>query len=255
MMTHTSKLQVLIAAAFLSVSSMAQADNYQASEITANMRDMTDAQVLIAATDDAAYKRLLPFNFVFNDRIYSEISFSTNGILSFTSQSNGCCGSDVLNNGATAYMGAAIAPFWTDWISTVKTKTFGDAGSRELVFNWSGYEYGNNPAESKADFQVILHEGSNRIEFQYGQNSLRQHHAVGGIQTLNQEVTLFSHHSSNPAFQFNNRGFMVADMNPSSNPLPGGNPNPVPEAETWAMMGAGLGALALMARRRRKAQA
>ena len=203
-----------------------QAQTYHINEIANNMRDVTDAATVVAG-DDNYTQVALPFNFNLYGSDYSSAFISTNGFMSFTFGSHGCCQGQ---NFPGAYIGAGAAPAWTDWISEVRAETLGTAGSREFVVSWSGHEYFNGAA---GNFQAILHEGSNNVEFQYGDTTVNWHTVTAGIQNGdgNEGVSVETSNLSN-------RGFMISA---------------VPEPESYALMLAGLGLLGVVARRKKQA--
>jgi len=129
------------------------------------------------STDDGFWGFSCPFPFKFNGVTYNSFVGSANGVLYPGSTSPG---SDWTNNLTSAPRYPLLAPFWYDmrisggsqgctaplfhWV--VK----GVAPNRILVveyrqFQLTRYMYGQNPAT----FQVRLYEGTNKIEFWYGE--------------------------------------------------------------------------------------
>ncbi len=251
---HKNVLQTLLAGSILfGAASQALASNYQSSEISAQMRDMSNAELLVQNSDDTLVHQELPFTFTFYDRTYTSLNLSSNGFITFNGSSKGCCGGATMDAGY-ALLGTAIAPAWTDWvIAQAHYKVAGTAGTREAIFSWYGSEYGAN---GRADFQLVLHEGTNQIEIQYKELSVFNHQVTGGIRDSEGGLaqSLFSRYeNAQEPYRMNDRGFMLTDLNPRRNPLPGNaTPNPVPEPETWAMLAAGIGMLGLLARRKRQ---
>lgn len=205
----------------------AHADTYHASQTANNLRDISGATT-VANADDVITSVNLPFNFTFYGQSYSKAGLSTNGFLSFTQMNNGCCTGYSFPNASQA-IGAAVAPAWTDWVGTVKVETLGQVGSREYVIAWQGHEYNNS---GQADFEAILHEGTNNIEFQYNKAWVNSHAMSAGIQNANASEGLNIPTGAN----LDGKAYLISA---------------VPEPETYAMLAAGLGLLGLMARRRK----
>ncbi len=126
-----------------------------------DQRDMAGATNIVSGDDNAASNVALPFSFNFFGNSYNSLWVSTNGLVGFSSSNAGayCC------NGTAPGVSNSISLGWMDWITNVTTVTSGAVGSREFILNWSGSEFGNGSGGINA--QMILHEGSNDIEFQF----------------------------------------------------------------------------------------
>ncbi|REK34202.1 MAG: hypothetical protein DWQ44_07345 [Bacteroidetes bacterium] len=129
------------------------------------------------------------FNFTYQAGSYSSFLVSTNGFITFnTSTTATGSGSNTpynYNNANISSTGsiaspAIVAPFYEDLVtqgdpgtlagltSSIHYLTSGSAGSRVLTVQWTGMETWNNSGPNLT-FQVKLYEGSNNIEFVYGQ--------------------------------------------------------------------------------------
>lgn len=214
-------LATLITGSGLSMA--AQAVTYNTTTIANNLRDISSAAAIVSG-DDISVSVTLPFIFNFYGNNYTNANVSTNGFISFSSNRQGCCDGETFP-GAT--IGAAIVPAWTDWITSVKGKTLGFIGSREYVVSWVGSEYYYG---TPANFQAILHEGTNNIEFQYGSTSVRGHTLTAGIENNASE------------------GINISTSNLSGN---GYLISAVPEPESYTMLLAGLGLMGFTLRRRK----
>jgi hypothetical protein len=204
--------------------SSAHAAPYAASNIANNVRDMSGAAAVVSG-DDISAVVTLPFAFSFYGTDYRTAHVSTNGFISFTSADAACCTGLSFPN---ARIGAAVAPAWTDWVVAVNSKTTGAVGTQEYVVSWTGAEFGNGA--NPANFQAILHEGSNNIEFQYGKTFASGHVLSSGIQSGGTDGLNLA------ASNFTGRGVLISA---------------VPEADTYAMLLAGLGLIGVVGRRRR----
>jgi len=151
---------------------------YTAESIPFNLRDVSTSGTQVSLGDDDVSDAIpLGFTFIFYGREYTEIFISSNGFLTFNEGTDsGCCAGlpipseDEINN--------VIAGFWNDLNprggGEVSYQTVGTEGSREFVVGFYDVPHFNGPPVT---FEVILHEGSNEIELQYG--SAPTKHTVG----------------------------------------------------------------------------
>lgn len=127
--------------------------------------------------DDEMLKVNLPFAFNFFGTDHNSVWVTTNGYLQFgptppsVSFSNDPMPTaDTFNN--------ILAPFWTDFIvgpdscesCAVRTRTRGAAPNRRFVITYEGVTFSPflEISGGSATFQVILREGSDQIELNYG---------------------------------------------------------------------------------------
>jgi hypothetical protein len=113
----------------------------------------------------------LGFTFRFYGRDYSDVRFTNKGAVIFGTgpvrYENSSLTSSELNH-------SLISPLWDDWLTNVAGsgakvfyQTLGNAGSRRFIVQWDRvYGYGT-PNTDPVEFNVILYEGSNRIDFNY----------------------------------------------------------------------------------------
>ncbi|WP_295956084.1 PEP-CTERM sorting domain-containing protein [Rhodoferax sp.] len=147
---------------------------YTGTTTSYNQRDMADATSIVSGDDNAASNVALPFSFNFFGTNYNSLWVSTNGLVGFSSSNAGsyCC------SGTAPGVSNSISLGWMDWITSVTAVSSGAAGSREFILNWSGSEYGS---EGGINAQMILHEASNDIEFQYANLVDTEHSMFIGI--------------------------------------------------------------------------
>jgi hypothetical protein len=129
----------------------------------------------------------LNFNFFYQGSKMSALRVSINGFLTFNTLNTSTKFSDA-NNLANSAFGPVLAPFWDDLVtqgdpaatnstaglatlnssaSPIKYEISGAPGSQKLTIEWSEMEtYGNSGPS--LTFQVVLYEGSNKIDFHYG---------------------------------------------------------------------------------------
>lgn len=111
---------------------------------------------------DNSFEIYLPFTFKYFGVEQSYLQMFCNGFVVlgpfWPGVGNGCCNGQPLPN---ANFHNAIAATWSDLEGEMAWKTFGTAPNRKFVVNWKGNEayYSNY-----CDVQLVLHEGSNKIE-------------------------------------------------------------------------------------------
>ncbi len=109
------------------------------------------------------------FDFNFFENTYNTINISSNGNLQFTSALTTFTNAAIPTAGTPNNM---ICPIWDDFntaitIGEVYYLTRGTAPNREFVVSWQNVaQFANTDSNS---FQAVLFEGSNNIEFRYGQ--------------------------------------------------------------------------------------
>jgi hypothetical protein len=216
---------------------------YHGSQISANFRTISGA-AQSSKGDDEFVTFTLPFAFTFYGQNYAAGSIgwvSFNGLLGFDmgNAADYCCNSSMSYGSPTNTVQAG----WFDLYGTLFMQTNGAAGNRELVFTWDANEFDENGIGARNRFQAILHESSSDIEFQYDQlNNLLHYASVGGIRGDETTVGLdFVDFSQN--LMLSNLGLWI-HYDPEA-------ANDMPEPGSVALLGLGLGGLAL-ARRKSK---
>jgi hypothetical protein len=135
--------------------------------------------------DSVVYLKV-PFTFsLFNDifAVGEQLSISTNGWMSLAGESSPApqnstlpAATVTLTKGGTGVVPRAlIAPFWGDLIlqgaSSVSTRIAGAAPNRQFIAEWSKFSIldgSGNDQHSTLTFEAVLFEGSNDIQFMYG---------------------------------------------------------------------------------------
>ncbi|NOY57379.1 MAG: T9SS type A sorting domain-containing protein [Calditrichaeota bacterium] len=110
----------------------------------------------------------LPFPFIYANKTYNQIKVSSNGFLTFDVSTNYHY---LTNNLGASSPKNVLAPLW-DYLNVsssgkVHYQTSGETPNRMFVIEFKQIVWG--PFSSpKVDFQIVLFEGSNDIEFHYG---------------------------------------------------------------------------------------
>jgi hypothetical protein len=170
---------LVMALVFMIVSSASATDfpgpdeyGYIATNIEGNLRDLTTHESTTYLTlddDDVTEPISLPFPFLFYGVYVAEMYIASNGFISFSAgQGMGCCKGELIPNPLPP--NNTIAGFWEDLNpaqgGSIGHSTIGIEGKREFVVEFKEVPHFIN--EFPLTFQIILHEGSNHIELQYG---------------------------------------------------------------------------------------
>ena len=129
------------------------------------------------SADDAASDVIpIGFTFTYCGVDYTSLTACTNGWLSLSGYSS----SDNYNAlSELPYVGNGVGllmPMWDDLngssMGTAFYTTTGVPGSRKFIFEWKGFERYGYTGGGSQDFQVILYETSNQIDFVYTNGSM-----------------------------------------------------------------------------------
>jgi len=145
----------------------------------------------------------LPFDFIFGDQTYSEITVSANGYLTFGGV--GSARDNFLIPGI-AQPNDFLAPFWDDLNPSagglLYQATFGIAPNRKYVVEWHQVPRADGTTGSTTlTFEVILFEGSNDIQFQY--QTLKGNASDGSSATIGVE---YADGTAGQAYSYNKAG-------------------------------------------------
>ena len=143
---------------------------YKGAEIANNLRNISASGTFLSLGDDQVSGAIsLGFNFDFYGNTYSQVYVSSNGFLTFNPGSDdGCCSGPSLPNGSSNPSNL-VAGFWNDLNNpqgNIRYQTTGSPGSQKFVVGFYNVPiFFDGP---QVTFEMILHEGSNNIELQYG---------------------------------------------------------------------------------------
>ena len=147
------------------------ANEYTFVQESATYTEITGGTVLVTGNiDDAQYLITMPFNFVYDSALIPTVAMSTNGYVSFNAGTvgfgYGAISSTAVGNGVAAVMSRDLrgSP-----IGELRYEVLGTAPNRHVVFQWKNWTaYGASYVNDHWNFQVIIYEGSNKIEYHYG---------------------------------------------------------------------------------------
>lgn len=134
---------------------------------------LTSPTALLGAGSDSGISSLtsIGFTFNFNDSDWTKFAASTDGFMEFAETAGALGGVDYTNDLVEVNTRILLCPWWDDLRTTaggdgVRYELQGDVGSRRLIVDFDvGVQY--NDDVPRLRFQVVLYEGTNRIEFRY----------------------------------------------------------------------------------------
>lgn len=148
--------------------------NYQLGVSTVLFSQITGANAFTWNTttaNDEEYSTPTNIGFTFSycGTNYDQFQVSTNGFLRFGTGLISATATDALNG----TLRQILAPLWDDLkVSATATdityRMYGTAPNRFLVVEWKNVFWNKNAATANAEFQIVLYENGNKIEFCYG---------------------------------------------------------------------------------------
>lgn len=167
----------------ISLYNTAQAQTYTVGTPgVSSLYDIRTTGTALNLGDDQTALVNLGFSFNFYGNNYTSAFVSSNGFLSFTNNNQGCCNGYAL----PGPINNSIFVGWTDLIrittgSNQFYQTIGDPGSYKFILGYYNVSEFYNSATQNS-LEMILHQTSNDIEFQYGEMDIRNHYLTAGIQ-------------------------------------------------------------------------
>lgn len=141
----------------------------------------------VSPTDEDFFPNInIGFNFTFNGQTYNKVGVTTNGWIWFGSFNPSKVGgvlvpftnvllTDMPFQGIISALNGDLQGRWNSDLAAIRCLTTGTTPNRRFTVEWNNFK-ANDPGEgtgfcgvnrNRFDFQIILHEGSNRIEFAY----------------------------------------------------------------------------------------
>ncbi|HLP85670.1 MAG TPA: choice-of-anchor X domain-containing protein, partial [Phycisphaerales bacterium] len=148
---------------------------------------LTLASITDGNLDDGRWTVALPFGFSFFGETFTSMSVCTNGFVQFGPASGYSTEYLPAAIPTAAAPNAMIAALWSDLevpaTGAIETQTLGAIGSRRQIVQWRNVRRLSTPSDSFT-MQIVLFEGSNRIEVRYGVLSGVPSDAVAGVENL-----------------------------------------------------------------------
>lgn len=142
---------------------------------------------LSSASGDNAFQDFIPIGFTFNylGNAYSTIGASTNGIVAFTGISASANNMDLYSSSAP---NTVLAPWWDDLnvqsgTGSILYQLQGTSGNHTFTIQWTDVHSFHSGSTALLNFQVILYEQGDKIEFRYGA-------APTGICNINESASI-----------------------------------------------------------------
>jgi len=209
----------------------AQDDGFTEASIAFNLRDISGSGTFVDLSDDEVSGAVaIGFTFNFYGVDYTSAYISSNGFITFSAgQSQGCCtGANIPDFSSPNNL---IAGFWEDLNNpqgNIRYETLGTIPNREFVVGF--YDNPHFFDGPQVNFEMILHEGSNEVEFQYADAP-----GDGGTHTVGTEDSngVYAYVVARGNLNFQDAGFLLS-------------PAPIVAERIPTLGGAALALLALL---------
>jgi hypothetical protein len=170
-MSRGNLLQILLVSVFTAATAYAQPVLKRATFTgTYSPISIAGGATASSASGDNGVQSSAGIGFTFNylGTNYTSIGISTNGIASFSGINGSAVNTDLYTTSAP---NAVLAPWWDDLATgtgTILYQTQGASGSRTFTIQWTNVSSYSSGSTAHLNFQLVLHESTNVIEFKYG---------------------------------------------------------------------------------------
>ena len=186
---------------------------------TANLRDIsTTGTRVILGYNEMSYGIPMPFSFNFYGTSYYQVFISSSGFITFEAgQDPGWGSQQPLPDPYTP--NGLIAGFWTYLYppegGQIRYRTLGSPGSRQFVIGFYDMPHCCEAGYFPVTFEIILHEGTNNIELQYGTAISPGYYTTVGVENFNGTEGLQLAYTYDVAYE--NEGFLITAIAGSRN--------------------------------------
>jgi len=181
--------------------------------------------------NNTLYNVPIGFTFNYNGQNQTILNISTNGAIRFGSNVTVSYVNDLSSTNDVD----VIAPLWDDlfiknaYNGEIIYNTFGNAPNRKFIVEWQNICWREN--NETVSFKLILYEGTNNIEFQYGPSNLQ--YTRSATIGMNQSGTSFTDFLSVTPGDYATLSAGVADNNISTDNYPGDGVSYQFKHKTW----------------------
>lgn len=145
----------------------ADAGGYSCTPIAYAFTDISGTGTTLSLSDDSLSGALpIGFTFTYYQTSYTTLYVSSNGFLSFEPTGTGCCSGTMMPDADPSTLGYVVAGYWEDLNpgagGSIKYQTQGSSPSRKFLVQWTSVPH--YPSGNLVTFQIVLYEGSNRVE-------------------------------------------------------------------------------------------
>ena len=162
--------------------------------VTYDWQDVKSGTTQLDVNDGYNAKVTLPFSFKFDGKDYTNVWVGDDGLLAFASTYISGTAVTTIPGDTGTGNNTFIAPYASDlWpgatlgTNGVWYKVLGSAPNRMAVFQWNALDLPN--MNDYIEFEAVLYEGTNQIEFQYKNISFAQYWGTTGLVGIQQDAS------------------------------------------------------------------
>ena len=174
--------------------------------------ESTAGTQVLAGTDDSTTGLFsMGMNFRFFGVTYSQINISSNGFIGFEGgMSQGCCSGQPIpqDEGINNIIAAAWNDIYPAGGGEIRYELRGTAPNRRFVVSYTNLPFYRNFGPNELTSQIILYEGSNRIEIHTSHLSVRGNPTTQGVENASGSTAYFLPGRSAAPFGLDNDGVL-----------------------------------------------